>query len=128
MKLMKRIQQYFMSVVLLGAMVALMAGCEEEKEFSADFDIPWVVSTITSVTPLQAPIGAQLTITGENLGADFVPAINFFIGTLSCEVVSQNSTTVVIIVPGGISEPSDVSVRNLHNRTFVYGEQFRPTE
>jgi hypothetical protein len=125
---MKRIQQYFISAALSVAMIALTAGCEEVKEFSADYDIPWIVSTISNVTPLQAPAGAQLTITGENLGADFVPAINFFIGTLSCEVVSQSSTTVVIIVPEGISEPSDVSVRNLHNRTFVYTEQFRPAE
>ncbi|MDR3367453.1 MAG: IPT/TIG domain-containing protein [Prevotellaceae bacterium] len=124
---MKKIQKYLLFIVLLGGAATFTAGCSEEKEFSADYDIPWQVSRITNVTPIEAAPGANITLTGENLGTDLVlPESGFLVGTQTCTVVSQTATSVVITVPASVTEPVDVSVRNLHNRTFVYEAKFRP--
>jgi hypothetical protein len=126
---MKKIQKHLLFIALLGGTAAFTAGCSKEKEFSADYDIPWKVSRITNITPIEAASGANITLTGENLGADLVsPTDGFLIGTLTCTVVSQAATSVVITVPAKITEPEDVSVRNLHNRTFVYETKFRPEQ
>ncbi|MDR0429507.1 MAG: IPT/TIG domain-containing protein [Tannerellaceae bacterium] len=127
---MKKYSIYILFAVLLGGMTTL-SGCDE-KNFSADYDIPWVVSKITNVTPLDAEgyptgaLGTNITLEGENLGSDYVQPDGFLIGGVPCGVVSQSATTAVITVPAGIKEPSDISVRNLHSRTFVYGKQFIP--
>ncbi|MDR3340389.1 MAG: IPT/TIG domain-containing protein [Candidatus Symbiothrix sp.] len=127
---MKKYSIYILFAVLLGGMAAL-SGCDE-KDFSADYDIPWVVSKITNVTPADsegyptAAPGANITLTGENLGSDYVQSDGFLIGSVPCSIVSQSATTAVITVPAGIKEPSDITVRNLHNRTFVYGKQLIP--
>jgi hypothetical protein len=116
--------------VLLGGMAAL-SGCDE-KDFSADYDIPWVVSKITNVTPSDSEgyptgvPGTNITLTGENLGSEYVQSDGFLIGAVPCGIVSQSATSVVITIPVDTKEPSDIVVRNLHNRTFVYGKQFIP--
>jgi hypothetical protein len=122
---MKKIYKYILFIALLGGTAALMAGCEE-KEFSEDYDIPWVVSRITNVSPLEAVPGTNITLTGENLGSNFVLSDGFSIGAYTCTIVSQSATSVVVTVPMNVVEPSDISVYNLHNRTFVYGDQFMP--
>lgn len=119
-----------MMITLVGIVVMLMAGCQKDKpaeeEFSQNYDIPWKISRITNVSPIEAAPGANITLTGENLGTDLVLPSGFLIGTLSCNVVSQTATSVVITVPMTVAEPLDVSVRNLHNRTFVYEKPFIP--
>jgi hypothetical protein len=126
---MKKIQQYLM-ITLMGAIAVLTAGCQKdlspEESFSQNYDIPWKISRITNVTPIEAAPGTNITLTGENLGTDLVLPSGFLIGTLSCAVVSQTATTVVITVPATVTEPLDISVRNLHNRTFVYKDKFIP--
>ncbi|MDR0694105.1 MAG: IPT/TIG domain-containing protein [Prevotellaceae bacterium] len=126
---MKKIQKYMM-IALVGAIAMLTAGCQKdtapEEEFSKNYDIPWKISRITNVTPIEAAPGSNITLTGENLGTDLVLPSGFLIGTLPCVVVSQAATTVVVTVPMAVAEPMDVSVRNLHNRTFVYEQQFTP--
>jgi hypothetical protein len=129
---MKKIREYLM-VTLAGVLAMLAAGCEKEKplpedDFSNSYDIPWVISRITNVAPIEAAPGANITLTGENLGEDLVlPGSGFLIGTTPCAVVSQAATTVVITVPDNVTEPMDISVRNLHKRTFVYEKPFVPT-
>jgi hypothetical protein len=126
---MKKIQKYMM-IALAGVLVVLTAGCEKDPsagdDFSKDYDIPWIVSRITNVSPIEAAPGANITLTGENLGTNFVQSDGFSIGAFPCTIVSQNTTSVTITVPMGVIEPSDISVYNLHNRTFVYKEQFIP--
>jgi hypothetical protein len=145
---MKKIQKYMM-IALMGVVVILVAGCQKEplaeEDFSQDYDIPWVVSTITSVTPLTAPMGGTLTITGTNLGSDWIDSgyldmttFTFVsgvrLGTLSCVVQSQSDTQLVIEVPAGnpwapaftTTRPVDISIINYHNRTFVYKDPFTP--
>jgi hypothetical protein len=128
---MKKIQKYMM-ITLAGVLAMLAAGCEKEKpspedDFSKSYDIPWIISRITNVAPIEAAPGANITLTGENLGANLVLEDGFLIGTLPCTVVSQTATSVVIKVPDKVTEPMDISVRNLHKRTFVYEKPFVPT-
>jgi hypothetical protein len=148
---MKKIQKY-MIIALMGAVATIFAGCQKEEplaadDFSQDYDIPWVVSTITNVTPLEARAGEEITITGTNLGTDWVaPSVmGYFcitpemcfptgiessgvtIGTSLCEIVSQTATQIVIKAPGfPTTRPVKVSVINYHNRTFAYKDPFTP--
>jgi hypothetical protein len=128
---MKKVQKYILFFTLMVGTAALMISCEErelsaDEEFSTDYDIPWIVSRITNVTPIEATPGTNITLTGENIGTSFVLSDGFLIGTTPCAIVSQTATSAVITVPVSIIEPSDISVRNLHNRTFVYEKQFIP--
>jgi hypothetical protein len=134
---MKKIQKYMM-IALVGALSMLTAGCGE-KDFSEDYDIPWVVSTITNATPLTAPTGGTITITGANLGTDWIDP-GFFdmttftftsgvkLGTIFCQVISQTDTQLVVQVPAGFptTRPVELSIINYHNRTFVYKDTFTP--
>jgi hypothetical protein len=147
---MKKIQQY-MIIALMGAVAILVTGCQKEplaeEDFSQDYDIPWVVSTITSVTPLTAAAGQEITITGTNLGTDWVaPSVmGYFcitpewcipigiessgvtLGTSLCEIVSQTATQIVIKAPSfPTTKPVELSIINYHNRTFVYKDKFTP--
>ncbi|MDR0348276.1 MAG: IPT/TIG domain-containing protein [Tannerella sp.] len=110
--------------VLLWALV----GCnEDEMDFSEDYDIPWIVSVISSVSPLKGAPGTTITLNGENMGADMVAADGVKIGIETCTIVSQTATSIVVTVPDfTAANPLEISVSNLHNRTFVFGEQFTP--
>ena len=145
---MKKIQKYMM-IALMGVVVLLTAGCEKEyvaaDDFSKDYDIPWVVSTITNVTPITARMGETLTITGTNLGTDWIEpgymdmqTFTFIsgvkLGTSYCVIQSQSPTQLVIEVPAGnpwapaftTTRPVELSIVNYHNRTFVYKDKFTP--
>jgi hypothetical protein len=147
---MKKIQKYLLCLTLMATLAMFATSCSE-KEFSEDYDIPWVVSTITGVTPLTAAPGTPITITGTNLSTEWVPpsvmgqfcfdgggfeiciptgleSSGVTIGTALCEIVSQTDTQIVILAPGGFSttKPVDIWLINLHNRTFVYSQQFTP--
>ncbi|MDR1780566.1 MAG: IPT/TIG domain-containing protein [Tannerella sp.] len=125
MKIIKYIQ-----VFVLIASLPLLAGCdynEDDITFSENYDVQWVVSKITGVTPLEGAAGTQITITGENLGTKYVQADGFKIGADACTIVSQSETQVVVIAPNFLqTEPAEISVYNLHNRTFVYEQLFTP--
>ena len=149
---MKKIQKYIM-IALMGVLITLAAGCQKEplaeEDFSKDYDIPWIVSTITGVTPLTARAGETVTITGTNLDTDILPPTTFsyycfsedfcipigiessgvILGTTLCEIVSQSSTQVVFLVPSNAfatTKPVEISIINYHNRTFVYKDKFTP--
>ena len=117
-------------MIILLAMIVAFTGCDnDEMDFSEDYDIPWIVSKITNMEPLEGTPGTNITITGENLGSDLVPADGFWLGTDNkFIIISQTETNVIVQVPTGLlnSEPMEVSVHNLHNRTFVYTEKFKP--
>jgi hypothetical protein len=74
--------------------VLIFSACEDE-EFSKDYDVPWPVPVITSISPTEAEIESQITITGENL--DKTNRVT--IGTAQAEIVSKSATQVVIKVP-----------------------------
>ncbi|MDR0581431.1 MAG: IPT/TIG domain-containing protein [Prevotellaceae bacterium] len=152
---MKKIQKYMM-IALAGMLITLAAGCQKEplaeEDFSQDYDIPWIVSTITNVTPLTARAGETVTITGTNLDTDILPPTTFsyycfdmggtefcipigiessgvMLGTTLCEIVSQSSTQVVFQVPSNAfatTKPVEISIINYHNRIFVYKDKFTP--
>ncbi|WP_321333112.1 IPT/TIG domain-containing protein [uncultured Bacteroides sp.] len=120
--------KYLIYAVMVVA-APLLGGCgsNDEFDFSKNYDIPWVVSTITSVSPLEGVPGTSVTIGGENLGADFVPGTGIKFGTEICTIVSQTATSVTVTVPNLASaEAVEISVTNLHNRKFVFESKFTP--
>ncbi len=113
---------------MMVAATAFLSGCgDDDFDFSKDYDIPWKVSTITSVSPLQATPGTHITIQGENLGTDLVSSTGITIGTEICEIVSQTATSIVVITPSFSSiDALDIIVTNLHNRKYTYESKFTP--
>lgn len=61
--------------------------------------------SITSVTPLTAKTGDQITISGANFSATADENVVTF-NEVEAEIVSANSTTLVVKVPAGILPPS----------------------
>jgi len=69
--------------------------------------------TINSFTPLSAPIGANVTITGNNFSAIIANNIVFF-GSTRATVTSASSTMLTVNVPAGaIYQPISVTVNGL---------------
>ena len=120
----------YITVIALTFMASMLTGCfseTDEPDFSENYDIPWIVSEISNVNPLTGAPGSQITITGTNLGEDMVQQSGIKIGTMECEIVSQSATSLVVKVPSLLDPtPVEVSVKNLHHRTFVYPEKFTP--
>lgn len=68
-----------------------------------EFTVPSL--NISSVAPLSAKTGDQVTITGENFGVNADENIVTFNG-IQAEIVSANATTLVAKVPPGVLAPS----------------------
>ncbi|MCI1647890.1 MAG: IPT/TIG domain-containing protein [Bacteroides sp.] len=122
--------KYYFIIVCI-AIGGLLYGCSanDEFDFSKNYDIPWIVSTITSVSSLEGASGTTIIISGENLGSDLVPNTGIKMGTEICTIVSQTSTSVAVIVPNFAStEPVEISITNLHNRKFVFESKFTPIQ
>jgi len=120
--------KYLIFAILVVA-VPFLGGCDssDQLEYSKNYDIPWIISSITSVSPLEGAPGTSVTIGGENLGADFVPATGITFGTEICTIISQTATSVTVTVANlGSSEAVEISVTNLHNRKFVFESKFTP--
>lgn len=69
--------------------------------------------TITSFSPLSAPIGATVTITGTNFSS--IPTDNIvYFGAVKATVSSASSTQLTVTVPGGATyQPITVTTNNL---------------
>lgn len=103
-------------------LIFLLSSCEEEKDWSEDYDIDFPVSTISSVSPLQQTIGGEVTISGENL--EHVLFVS--LGNLRCDIVSQTTGTIVVTIPEN-AEKSYMSVENKYQRVYVFeDEKFTP--
>ena len=94
--------------------------CDDEKEWSKDYDIVWPVSTITGFSPTTAAPGETITITGTNLDHVFL----VHIGSLSCQIANdtRTATQLTITVHPQVTRPSEVSVTNRYDRKFVFKE------
>ena len=95
---MKKIQKYIM-IALVGVLATLTAGCQKEplaeEDFSKDYDIPWVVSTITNITPLTARTGETITITGTNLDNEWIaPNVEVFDFVCFCMKASSDAVKI----------------------------------
>lgn len=117
----------YIFLILLATSIGI-AGCSNNDfDFSKDYDIPWKVSKITNVSPLTGEPGTSVVIEGENLGTDIVSSTGVTLGTEICEIVSQSDNSITIIVPSFASnEAVEVAVTNLHNRKYVFEENFIP--
>ncbi len=69
--------------------------------------------TINSFTPTNGPVGATITITGENFGS--APAQNVvYFGAAKANVISANTSAVTVQVPAGATlAPISVTANNL---------------
>ena len=71
-----------------------------EKAFSDTFTfIPG--AKISGISPEEAPVGAQVTIKGENFGTDASAVTVKFGGDVEAEIVSITETEIVVTVPDG---------------------------
>ncbi|KAA6329365.1 hypothetical protein EZS27_021822 [termite gut metagenome] len=113
------------TIISVGSLVCLLfllTCCNENKDFSTDYDIEWPVSSIESISPAQQTVGENIEVTGKNLQHTY----NFYIGSIGCEIVSKSENKLVVKVPLNVIEESTVSIINLYNRTFTFSGKFTP--
>ena len=74
--------------------------------------VPGTAPVITSINPLSAPLGASVTITGNNFNTN--PAGNFvFFGSIRATVTSATATSLTVTVPAGATY-APITVTNGH--------------
>ena len=110
-----KIKNSFLASFICFSMLALTC-CEDDREWSEDYDIVWPITTIENVQPMSASPGDIITISGKNLQHTY----NFYIGNFTCEIVSKTESQLTIVVPENVTEQSTISVFNLYRRTYVF--------
>lgn len=100
--------------------MVFLQGCEE-KQFSEDYDIDLPVSEIIDFNPKNQTVDNIVTVYGENL--DMVT--NLSIGNVSCEIISQESETLVFKVSRS-AEVGNIAITNKYRRTNIAEEAFTP--
>lgn len=74
--------------------------------------LPGAAPVITNINPLSAPLGASVTITGNNFNSS--PAGNFvFFGSIRATVTSASATSLTVTVPPGATY-GPITVTNGH--------------
>lgn len=106
------------SIWIFLAVAVLFPACED-KGWSEDYDIKWEVSQISELSTSEALIEDLISVTGTNL--DKVREV--LVGNTSCEIIEaeKSATQLTFKLPRRV-EGGLVSVRNVHDRTFVYEE------
>ncbi|KAA6313915.1 hypothetical protein EZS27_035394 [termite gut metagenome] len=106
----------------LATLMFLLACCSDEKEFSADYDIEWPVSSIDRIEPINQKVGETIEVTGKNLQH----TVSFYIGSISCKIITKSENKLIVEVPLTVAERSSISITNLYNRKFNFSELFIP--
>ena len=115
---------FWMALIVTGSF--LFSACEQDKDWSADYDIVWSVPQITSISSYKDKIGNDLVIDGKfhKITSVSVEGAEFAIKTNTDEEVSQITVTIPrkIGVNGG-----RVKITNVYGKFTVDTVSFVPT-
>jgi hypothetical protein len=105
---------------MFALMMITLYACDE-KDYSEDYDVDWPIPAISSVSPEQAPIESEITITGVNL--DKTNRVT--IGTVAAEIISKSETQVVVKVPR-LASNDKIKLTTLYKREAISDIKFLP--
>lgn len=100
--------------------ITILFSCDD-KELSSEYDIAWPLPVITNFTPEAATIGAEITITGDNL--EKTSAVS--IGTSALEIVSVSKTQLVVKLPRTVNSDY-IKITTLYAKEVVSIAKFVP--
>ncbi len=112
---MKKINQ-FIYLFVITTMVLLASGCED-KQWGEDYDIEWLVSTISSISSDDVMVDDIVTISGENLDKVY----KVYLSGKECTVVEGSaSASQIQFVVGRRATTGFLSLTNLYDREYTY--------
>jgi hypothetical protein len=106
-------RQNYLSAFCLPALLTLLLATSLLVLSCKPTPIPELALTISSVSPGSGMIGTVVTITGTGFDGSTPTANQVQFGTTSAPVTTATSTTLVTLVPGGITGNQPIVVTNL---------------
>ena len=103
-------------MTLLASSALCFTGCEDEGEFSKDYDINLPVSRILTLSEKEPFVDNEIYFTGENL--NYVSSVNIGVYKFGINSVSAQGDTIRVTVPR-IVESGTVTISNKYDREFV---------
>jgi hypothetical protein len=120
---MKFIKQWQYLLLLATGLFMAVSACNNEDKPAP---VPTPVTTVTAVSPLSAPVGSTVTVTGTNFST--TPASNSVtFGSVAAAVVTATATQLVVTVPlnagGTIAVTANGSTGTFAGGTFTVADK-----
>jgi hypothetical protein len=115
----------FNKITIAFLAIITIAACKKESfdDYSAGYDIPFPVPTITKITPETAEIGTEITIEGTNLGK--TNRVIMGKNLRQAEIVSKSETAVKVKVPRTV-DAGPVMLETAFKKFTTSTQTFKP--